>query len=136
MFLGFDSKSKAYRLFDQTRQKVVISWDVVFDETKVGTQHLNYYEPPSEVQIPFLKTGKLNSDPTEMIKLTEEPELDSVTICDSHSSDEQQHQRLATKTSSQSERIIRTATNEVIPPARRIKLRSYRNDRIDRRTRT
>ena len=37
MFLGFDSESKAYRLFDQTRQKVVISRDVVFDETKVGT---------------------------------------------------------------------------------------------------
>ena len=54
-----------------------------------------------------------------MIESTEEPELDSVTICDSHSCDEQQHQRLATETSSQSERIIRTATNEVIPPARR-----------------
>ena len=71
-----------------------------------------------------------------MIESTEEPELDSVTICDSHSCDEHQHQRLATETSSQSERIIRTATNEVIPPAKLIKLESYRNDRIDRRTRT
>ena len=81
MFLGFDSESKAYCLFDQTRQKVVISRDVVFDETKVGPQHLSHCKPPSEVQIPFSKTHELNSNPTEtqMIESIEAPELDPVT---------------------------------------------------------
>jgi len=32
LFLGFDSESKAFRLYDQNRKKVLISCDVVFDE--------------------------------------------------------------------------------------------------------
>jgi len=40
LFLGLDIESKAYRLYDKTRRKVIISWDVVFDETKVGFQFI------------------------------------------------------------------------------------------------
>ena len=88
MFLGFDSESKAYHLYDQIRQKVVISWDVVFDETKVGVRYLSHCEP-TEVQIPF--SSESNSDPVEMVESTEQPEFDPTPICDSHNSDEQQH---------------------------------------------
>ena len=87
MFLGFDSETKAYRLYDQTRQKVIISRDVVFDETKVGVRYLSYNEPTDEVQIP--PSSELNSAPPEMVDLTKQPEFDSTPIYDSHSSDKQ-----------------------------------------------
>ena len=47
-FLGFDRETKAYRLFDQSKKKIILSRDVVFDESKVGYHHLNFIEPPSE----------------------------------------------------------------------------------------
>ena len=123
MFLGFDSESKAYHLFDQTRHKVIISRDVVFDETKVGPQHLSYYEPPSEVHIPSLESDELSLDPTEtqMIEPTEVPEPDLVSACDSHThvNDKQQLQHPATETPPQTAHIVRPAVTEVIPLARR-----------------
>jgi len=44
LFLGFDGETKAYRLFDRSRQKVLISHDVVFDESLVGYQFLSSNE--------------------------------------------------------------------------------------------
>jgi len=40
MLMGYDENSKAYWLFDPKCRKVVINWNVVFDETKTGTPHL------------------------------------------------------------------------------------------------
>lgn len=34
MHLGTEPESKAYRLFDSENRKIVISWDVIFDESK------------------------------------------------------------------------------------------------------
>jgi len=45
IFLGYDNESKAYRLYDKIRRKVLISRDVVFDESKVGYQYLNHTKP-------------------------------------------------------------------------------------------
>ena len=40
LFLGSDNETKAFRLYDLARRKVIISQDVVFDESRVGFQHL------------------------------------------------------------------------------------------------
>jgi hypothetical protein len=60
MFMGYDLESKAYRLYDPIRKKIIISRDVIFDEDHVGFQHL---KPPSAFNtssfssaIPFAST--------------------------------------------------------------------------------
>jgi len=40
LFLGLDKETKAYHLYEQTHQKVIISRDVVFDKNKVGYKYL------------------------------------------------------------------------------------------------
>jgi hypothetical protein len=40
MLMGYDENPKAYWLFDPKCRKVVINWNVVFNETKIGTLHL------------------------------------------------------------------------------------------------
>ena len=40
LFLGYDEESKTFRLFDPEKRKVVLSWDVVCDESRVGYQFL------------------------------------------------------------------------------------------------
>ena len=57
LFIGFDNKTKAYRLYDQTRRRIVISRDAVFDETKVGFNHLNTGEPAENTIFPFRPNG-------------------------------------------------------------------------------
>ena len=49
IFLGFDSETKGYQLFDHHRQKVIISRDVVFDETRIGIDFLGPRESISEI---------------------------------------------------------------------------------------
>ena len=41
LFVGYDSETKAYRLYDPRRRRVILSRDVVFDEEKVGFQFLD-----------------------------------------------------------------------------------------------
>jgi hypothetical protein len=38
VFLGYEEGSKAYRLYDLAGGKVVVSWDVVFDEATAWSQ--------------------------------------------------------------------------------------------------
>jgi hypothetical protein len=40
LFLGYDTKSKTYRLYDPTNRKIVLSRDVIFDETKIGFHYV------------------------------------------------------------------------------------------------
>ena len=40
LFLGYDKESKTFRLFDPEKCKVVLSQDVVCDESRVGYQFL------------------------------------------------------------------------------------------------
>ena len=47
IFLGFDSETKGYCLFDHHRQKVIISRDVVFDEMRIGLKFLGPRETTS-----------------------------------------------------------------------------------------
>jgi hypothetical protein len=82
LFLGFDSETKAYKLYDNIRRKVIISCDVIFDEDKVGYQYLDSAGPipdlfqfsssdmldsPSPVisqQPNFMELDTTHSDPT------------------------------------------------------------------------
>jgi len=41
LLLGINSETKAYVVFDRTRQKVVISRNIVFDKNLVGYHHLD-----------------------------------------------------------------------------------------------
>ena len=50
LFLGFDSETKAFCLFDPTRQKMIVSCDVVFDESRVEFQHLVFRESLGDFQ--------------------------------------------------------------------------------------
>jgi len=68
LFLRHDSESKAYRLYDKTRWKVIINRDVVFDETKVGHQFIqgpqistSFFESPllSSTKTPIIETQQL-----------------------------------------------------------------------------
>ena len=45
MFVDYDMESKAYRIYDLLQRKVIISRDVVFDESKVGFDHLSKPQP-------------------------------------------------------------------------------------------
>jgi hypothetical protein len=50
LFLRYDEESKVYRLYDHKRQKIVLSRDVIFDETKVGYSFLsNSINPPDSI---------------------------------------------------------------------------------------
>ena len=44
LFLGYDDETKAYRLYDHIKKRVIISRDVIFDESKIGYQHLEITE--------------------------------------------------------------------------------------------
>ena len=56
IFLGIDSESKAYRLYDHQKRKVIISRDVVFDESRVGLRHT--YQGELETNNPIIHSGK------------------------------------------------------------------------------
>ena len=44
LFLGYDDETKAYRLYDHIKKQVIISRNVIFDESKIGYQHLEITE--------------------------------------------------------------------------------------------
>ena len=68
MFVGYDLQSKAYRVYDHTRKKIIITRDVVFDEKRVGLHHLQEEPssniPPSRFIAPFSLADSIfrNSD--------------------------------------------------------------------------
>ena len=55
--MGLNNETIAYRLYDRTRQKIVISRDVAFDETKMGLHHLNTSEPTENTIFPLRSDG-------------------------------------------------------------------------------
>jgi hypothetical protein len=72
MFVGYDMESKAYRIYDPLRRKVIISRDVVFDESKVGFHHLTTPQPnnsPSLTTIISLNNCNSAPSPTTSINL-------------------------------------------------------------------
>jgi len=40
ILVGFDEQSRVYRVFDLQTQKIILSKDVVINETKVGYEHI------------------------------------------------------------------------------------------------
>ena len=80
LFMGFNNETKASRLYDQTRRKIVISRDAVFDETKVGLHHLNTGEPTENTIFPFRSNGTdTESQLVESSKLTGFDEIEPET---------------------------------------------------------
>jgi hypothetical protein len=53
MFLGYDTESKVYRLYNHHRKKIFLSKLVTFDESKVGFQYLTQNLPELEVTFSF-----------------------------------------------------------------------------------
>lgn len=65
MFLGIDSETKAYRLFDNKRKKVVISRDTICDETRLGFKYISQNEP-SSLNYTLLSSNQTNArEPSE-----------------------------------------------------------------------
>lgn len=64
LFLGIDNESKAYRLYDKYKQRVISSRDVVVDESKVGFQYLCSQE---------LETTDFTSRTQDSLNDTEQP---------------------------------------------------------------
>jgi len=61
LFLGYDSETKAYRVYDQNKRKVIVSRDVVFDEGKVGYQYLKAPEPNQSI-LEFSEKGPAETE--------------------------------------------------------------------------
>jgi hypothetical protein len=45
IFVGYDLQSKAYHMYDPSKQKIILTLDVVFDENNVGFHHLKSLVP-------------------------------------------------------------------------------------------
>ena len=56
IFLGIDSETKAYRLYDNQRRKVIINRDIVFNESCVGLRHA--YQGESKTNDLVMQSGK------------------------------------------------------------------------------
>lgn len=72
IFVGYDVESKEYRLYDHIRKKIIISRDVVFDESRVGFSHLkeNFGEsaPHYSFGIPLTATDSFESQSGACVK--------------------------------------------------------------------
>ena len=74
LFLGYDSTSKMYRLYNHTKRKIILSCDIMVDESKIGFHHLGQTEEP----VTFLPTDNLPSDPIVPSDLSfESPQLNN-----------------------------------------------------------
>ena len=71
IFLGIDSETKAYRLYNNQRRKVIISRDTVFDESCVGLRHA--YQGESETNDPIMQSGKHTHDESNPAEDSKEP---------------------------------------------------------------
>ena len=45
IFLGYDTATKAFRAYDATKKKIFVTRDLVFDEIRIGFQHLSNDNP-------------------------------------------------------------------------------------------
>ena len=68
LFLGYDSASKAFRVYDADKRKILITRDIIFDETRIGFTHLTKDKPasldPYTLGSPF--TGHDSPDSSEL----------------------------------------------------------------------
>ena len=62
LFLGYDSDTKGYRLYDNISKKVIISRDVIFDESKVGFKFLESSQPEDNILYLLTPTDDNNSN--------------------------------------------------------------------------
>lgn len=49
LFLGYKTKSKAYRLFDNISKKVIVRRDAIIDKSKVGYYFLKSVLPMKDI---------------------------------------------------------------------------------------
>ena len=80
LFMGFDSETKAYRLYNQSRRKIIISWDVIFDETKVGLHRLKPGQPAENTMLTF--SSQTNAEPRPL-DISAQTGSDEPTLTDS-----------------------------------------------------
>lgn len=79
IFVGYDLQSKAYRVYDYTRKKIIITRNVVFDEARVGFRYLQ--EEASSHSSPTSFTAPL-SLADSILRSGNSSSLESV--CESH----------------------------------------------------
>jgi hypothetical protein len=53
MMVGFDNKSKSYRLYDPVSKKIILNQDVKFKESLIGFRHLKQPETSPEIVFPI-----------------------------------------------------------------------------------
>jgi hypothetical protein len=79
-FVGYDTNSKVYRVFDPVSKKIHLSRDVIFDEQQVGYHLLQKTKTPSPEPIAFPDTTFTDTEnPTPIISLPEPPETPETT---------------------------------------------------------
>ena len=70
-FLGYDTESKVYRLYDPNKKKIILSKDVTCDKNKVGYKYLNLEGPKLESYFPLSReTLQLPPKETTNIELS------------------------------------------------------------------
>jgi hypothetical protein len=52
IFLGYDTESKVYRLYNPIQKKILLSQDVTIDESRVGFHHLSESNPQPVTYLP------------------------------------------------------------------------------------
>ena len=83
VLLGYGSETKGYRLYDQTKKRVFLSRDVIFNEQEVNglsDESLNSEEPLPlvEVQLPSLETSNDESTKETEAECEEPPDAQRV----------------------------------------------------------
>ena len=78
LFMGFDNETKAYRLYDQIRHKIIISRDVIFDETKVDFHHLNPGQPAENTV--FSLSSQETDTESRPVEFSEQTGFDETTL--------------------------------------------------------
>jgi len=79
LFLGYDTESKAYILFDKNKRKILVSKDIVFDESKVGYQYLRSSKPDHSY-FEFPKASMIEESTSETVDNLElsKPKIDNI----------------------------------------------------------
>ncbi len=69
MLMGYEENSKAYWLFDPKCRKFVISWNVFFDETKIGTPRLATTLVINNIIFPLIENNSHVNNILEKVEL-------------------------------------------------------------------
>ena len=95
LFLGYNTESKVYRLYDPNKKTIILNRDITCDENKVGYKYLNLEGLELESYLPLSKeTPELPPEETTNIELfdqiefeSEDPSLQSETLPQSNTND-------------------------------------------------